>query len=292
MKLIEFHKGKYRQNLSMDLGRFDNCPHFFFEELPHTVDFYEIFFFEEASGTLQLNDQVIELKDNLIVFASPYQTRSWSVDRNKVKGYFLIFANQFLEELFSDTLYVFKLQYFHNQQTPLYLQQDEMTFRSYERMFFKMTKELAYFQDDSEDFLRAFLLLILANTNREYSDTYGLATCIKVNSLAFEFKKLVEENIHTMHTVNEYADLLKISRVTLNRMVKTQFNISASQLIKMRLLTEIKKRLLHSDRAVSEIAYDLKFADSSSLIRFFKNGEGVSPTEFKDSYQNANYVIQ
>ena len=114
----------------MDLGQFETTPEFFFSDTPHTVDFYEIFFFKKAKGTLQLDNQVISLQDMRVVFATPYQCRVWNVNREDIEGHYLIFANNFLELLFADPLFVFRLQYFHNHQQPLFVEENEFSLKS------------------------------------------------------------------------------------------------------------------------------------------------------------------
>ncbi len=286
MKLFEFHTTKYGQELPMDLGRFEETPHFFFEEPPHTTNFYEMFFFESANGIFELDHQRIPLQDHMVVFASPYQRRSWLVDRNKIKGYYLIFEKQFLSKLFIDPLFVYKLQYFHNHQTPLFIQEDQDAFTRYKSIFTDMLKELDYLESDSEDHLRALLLLTLAYTNRKYATAYNLSPNRKTDTIAFQFKKIVEREIKNIQTVQEFADMLKVNRVLLNKVVKRQFNISASQFIKTQLLTQVKKELLFSNRSLNEIAHTLNFAHASSLIRFFRKGVGISPTQYKNDYHN------
>lgn len=71
-----------------------------------------------------------------------------------------------------------------------------------------------------------------------------------------------------MQRVTEYADMLHISRITLNHAVMAQFGVSASHLLKQRLLEELKNELLFSNRSVSQLADDFHFSDPSHLMRF------------------------
>lgn len=71
-----------------------------------------------------------------------------------------------------------------------------------------------------------------------------------------------------MQRVTEYADMLHISRITLNHAVMAQFGVSASHLLKQRLLEELKNELLFSDSTVSQLADEFHFSDPSHLMRF------------------------
>lgn len=284
MKTFHFQRDKYGKELLMDLGQFEETPNFFFTEEPHTVDFYEIFFFRKAKGTLQLDNQILYLQNMQVVFASPYQRRIWNVQREDIQGYFLIFANNFLELLFTDPLFVFRLQYFHNHQIPLHVAESEISLFNHECAILAMRQELKNLRSDSEDLLRAFLLLMLAGLNRKYCQTYQLSPERRSNQEAYAFKKLLEQRIRTHQRVEDYAEELKVSRVTLNKIVKNQFGITAVQLIKQRLLTEVKRELLFTNKTISEIAYELNFSEPNHLMRFFKKQTQQTISEFKRVY--------
>ncbi|MEO0470337.1 MAG: helix-turn-helix domain-containing protein [Bacteroidota bacterium] len=292
MQVTTFYREKYGPELLMDLGKIEDVPYYFNDGKPHAVDFYEIFFLRKASGTLQLDSQIIELKDGIIIYGSPYQRRIWEVDKRQMEGYFLIFANNFLELLYADKLFIFRLQFFHNHQTPLFIEETEESYRYHQHAFAKISAELQDLKSDSEDFIRAFLMLILAGHNRTYCQTYGLSPERSTNTEAFQFKKLVEEKIRSLHKVEEFADLLRISRITLNKTVKAQFGLTASEFIRRRLFTEIQRELLYTSKTVSEIAFELNFSEASSLIRFFSRMQGQSPTEFRATYQSVNHLIK
>ncbi|MNY59139.1 HTH-type transcriptional activator RhaR [compost metagenome] len=77
-----------------------------------------------------------------------------------------------------------------------------------------------------------------------------------------------------------------VSRVSLNKAVKEQFNVTATQLLKQRLLVEIKDYLIHSSLTITEIAYRLNFSEPNHLMRFFKSQTKLTTTEFLVDYQN------
>ena len=93
----------------------------------------------------------------------------------------------------------------------------------------------------------------------------------------------------TKQRVQEYADMLRVSRVTLNNSVMAQFGVSAIHLLKQRLLEELKNELLFSDRNVSQLADEFHFSDPSHLMRFFKQQTGKTFTQYITDYQNGIY---
>ncbi|MEO0472895.1 MAG: AraC family transcriptional regulator [Bacteroidota bacterium] len=292
MKVFRFDENKYGRELLLDLGKFEETDHFFFKPEPHAADFYELFFFDQAEGFFLLDNQLIELEDRLIIFASPYQRRAWEVERHKIKGHFLIFARQYMELLFADPLFVYRLQYFHQSKHPTYLQENDRTHAYHRHAFQNMRYELDNMNNDSEDFLRAFLLLILAGNNRDYCQKYGLLPEKMRFTNAFQFKKLVEHNIRTYPKVEDYAGMMNINRTTLNKQVKAQFGMTAKEFLKKRLIVEIKRELLYTDKTIAEIAWELNFSEPSSLTRMFSKLENRSPNEFRAAHQNVKAFIK
>ena len=97
-----------------------------------------------------------------------------------------------------------------------------------------------------------------------------------------EFNYLVENYFKTKHTVAEYADLLNKSPKTLSNLFAKLGSKSPLQFIQERRILEAKRLLRYSDKSIKEIAYELGYEDIQTFSRFFKNNEGLSPSEFKE----------
>jgi AraC-like DNA-binding protein len=100
---------------------------------------------------------------------------------------------------------------------------------------------------------------------------------------------MLETYITEKQRVSDYADMLHVSRTTLNNAVKAQFGVSAQHLLKQRLLTEIKNRFLFGNRTVSQLADDFNFSDPSHLMRFFKSQTGKTFLQYREDYQRGKY---
>jgi len=53
-------------------------------------------------------------------------------------------------------------------------------------------------------------------------------------------------------------------------------------IIKERIMLEAKRLILYSGKTISEIAYELNYADSSNFSRFFSSLQQESPVEFRE----------
>lgn len=97
-----------------------------------------------------------------------------------------------------------------------------------------------------------------------------------------EFNFLVEKHFRSMHTVSDYADLLHKSPKTISNLFAKMGARKPLQYIQDRIKLEARRLLKHSDKPVTEIAYELGYEDIHAFSRFFKKQEGVSPSKFRE----------
>lgn len=251
-----------------------------------TADFFQVFFIKNAKGYLKLNDEHLELKPNSIVFISQHQNHSWHVDYSTFEGQILIFQDAFLNTFFSDQYFTFRLLYFYQTTYPLQIMVDPTFFNNNMLKLSEIKKELNTPKMDSVHLIRSILYYVLIALNRKYTELNHIELAIGLDNAAYKFRQLVEENIHTHQRVEDYTVLMKMSRITLNKVVKNQFNITATEFIKSRLLFEIKMKLIHTDHTVLEIADEFCFSEPNHLSRFFKSKEGLTPMAYRENYQN------
>ena len=233
-----------------------------------------------------MNDTAIEIQDDLIVFISPFQKKKWSVDAKRLDYSLLVFQEDFLNEFFADKLFTYRLSYFYQNQYPVYLNSNPEQISSFCNILQEIKTELISANLDSAHIIRSLIYYLLQRLNRAYGINYKLPYQIDTSSHAYAFKKLMEANIRTKQRINDYCELLGISRITLNAAVKKQFNVTATKLLKQRLLTEIKAELIYSEKNVSEVAYEFGYHEPNHLMRFFKKQTGKTPSEFLSTYQN------
>ena len=253
------------------------------------TDFFEMFFFRKANGYLLLSYQKIELRDGMVLILKPHQQQEWHIDEDALDYDFLIFRNDFMRTFIADKFFVYRLQYCQQTDTPPYFMAtaDELT--EYERLLKKIRSELRQPVADSYHIIVSVLYYLLAVLNRRYTETYSLPFELPKNHYAFLFVELMEQHIRDLQRVQEYADLLHVSRVTLNQSVMAQYGVPATVLLKQRLQDEIKNGLLFSHKTVSEIAYDFHFSEPSHLMRFFKKATGKTCTQFQQEYENGTF---
>ncbi len=100
------------------------------------------------------------------------------------------------------------------------------------------------------------------------------------------------EKIYEWIRINAYADLT-VSAVAehfgyspdhISRICKSNYKMSAGELIDHFLILRAKEQLSHTGKYVKEIAADLRFRDDKAFIGYFKYHEKTSPTGFRNRY--------
>jgi AraC family transcriptional activator of pobA len=253
------------------------------------TDFFEIFFIRKANGYVLIDYRKINLKDGMVLFVKPHQQQEWHIDEAALDYDFLIFREDFMRTFIADKFFVYRLQYCQQTETPPYLMCSESEGEEYLRLLRKIRSELRQPEADSYHIIVGVLCYLLAIMNRHYAREYQLPLAAPKNYYAFQFVELMETHIRKLQRVQDYASLLKISRITLNHSVMSQYGISAVNLLKQRLLEEIKNELLFTNKSISEIAYAFNFPEPSHLMRFFKQQTGKTCRKFQEDYRNGVY---
>lgn len=96
-----------------------------------------------------------------------------------------------------------------------------------------------------------------------------------------QFLDLVEEHYATIHTVEEYADLLGYSTRTLHRICYEQLGATPRQVVSDRLSQEAERLLVLSDGTISSVGRSLGFTDPANFSKFFQRQCGLTPGEFR-----------
>ena len=286
---VPFSKTRCGVNFYINTGSSSDVCGVLTEHKRFKTDFFNFYFIHKANGFLLLDFRKIPLQDNIILLLSPHQQQEWHVDESQMQYNFLIFREDFMRTFLADKFFVYRLLYCYQTDTlpTLIASQEEQSV--YNRLLGLIKQELQHPSADSYNIIVSLLYYLLLLMNRNYARFYNLPVDIARNNYAFRFKELLERHVRDVQRVEEYARMLGISRVTLNDAVKSQFGVSASHLMKQRLLEDLKNELLFSDNNISQLADDFRFSDPSHLMRFFKQHTGKTLLQYKQDYMNGIY---
>lgn len=253
----------------------------------YKTDFFEFYFFQKAEGYMLLAGRKIILHPNMVLVISPFQLQEWHVDLDKLDYTFLIFQEEFINNFLSDKYFMYRLLYCYQHDYPTFFDMSTEEMAPLLSQLLQMKKELRNPIADSYHMIVACLYQFLLLLNRFYANHFDLPFDPPLNNYAYQYKELLEKNISEKTRVADYAEMMNISRVTLNKAVMREFGLSAVHLLKQRLLQEVKSDLLFTGLSVKEIAYRLHFSESNQLMRFFKQMTGQTISEFLASIKTA-----
>jgi AraC family transcriptional activator of pobA len=286
MRTIKFHKTECGVEVLLNVLHGSDVKQSYLSSDAYNTDYFEIVLFKKATGYVILNQKKIDLSENTAVFISPFQKRKWMLDPENLDFTVLVFQENFLNDFFSDKLFTYRLLYFYQLAFSLNVTLTSQEIQKACEILTEIKEELIEARPDGVHIIRSLIYYLLQKFNRTYARQYGLSLQRAEHNYAYQFKMLLESNVHTKQRIDDYAKLMSVSRITINHAVKEQFKVTATELIKQRLLFEIKNYLIHSQDTISEISYKLNFSEPNHLMRFFKNQTGLTASEFILNYKN------
>ncbi|MBD0254596.1 MAG: helix-turn-helix domain-containing protein [Cytophagales bacterium] len=147
-----------------------------------------------------------------------------------------------------------------------------------------MRKMLAEFNTGGNwrnQMLASWLRVLVIYLSRLYTDQFGENKITQRHCLLKSFQQLIGAHYHHLHDVTGYANLLNLTPGYLNDAVKGQSGKTAISHIHNRLAVEAKRRLLHTELSVKQIANALGFEDAAYFNRFFKRLTGSTPIGYR-----------
>ncbi|MDH7447919.1 helix-turn-helix domain-containing protein [Aquimarina sp. 2201CG14-23] len=100
--------------------------------------------------------------------------------------------------------------------------------------------------------------------------------------LVYSFISLVHKHYKMHHEMSFYSKYLTATP----KYISEKFNglgiMSPHEFIKNRILVEVKRQLLYTDKTAKTICFDVGFNDPAYFARFFKKNIGMTSREFKE----------
>lgn len=282
---VPFSRTRCGVDFNIAVGDYSDLQGALMEHPTFKTDYFQLFFFDKVKGNLRYGFQQIELKDHSVLVLSPHVQQEWHIEEGEVKARILFFRHDFLNIYLADPFFTYRLLYCHQTDFAPILDVQSEYCMEYDQVLNRIQQELAHPVGDSYHIMVSLLHYLLILLNRQYATCYDLPFAAPKNYHAYEFKQLLEQHIRTHQHVADYADMLHISRVTLNAAVQAQYGQTATHLLKQRLLAEIKNEILFTNKTASELAYEFHFSEPGHFMRFFKKQTGQTITEFKEEYK-------
>lgn len=258
---------------------------------PHRHKYYEVCVFINGAGRHDIDFTSHNIHSHSVHFLSPGQVHLISRE-NDYHGYLMVFSRDFyaLDSLQEDFLY--KLPYFNNPTLVPILNLNVNDFEELLELIRAIKKEYASRKEMTQEVLRCYLQIFLVKCKQFYMQYFAekKKTMDPHFTLVQQFNALVEQQFRKIHLVQDYADMMSLSPVVLNKYVKKITGFTAGEIILERLILQAKRYLIYTDLSNKEIAYQLNYEDPSYFSRIFKKKTGHTPSGFR-KVENEKYQL-
>ncbi|MCH2022888.1 MAG: helix-turn-helix domain-containing protein [Saprospiraceae bacterium] len=246
----------------------------------HRHLFYEFFFFYGGSGKHIIDFQEYDLSLPCIQIVSPHQLHQ-VIQSSDSQGYVIKVKPILISSYPRINNFLNNIQYNQHFNPGVLIKENEQ----------RLLKENCLFlnshNNNNEDSIFALLSFInlyisILKKNQKEKDTSDN----NINNVIFtEFMQLVENYYLVEKSAEFYMNKMHVSLNKLNNIVKERTGMSAKKFLIQRVLLEAKRLVVHSNKSVKEIAYDLEFLEPAHFTNYFKKHIGTSPTNFKLMFQ-------
>ena len=243
----------------------------------HAHAHYEVFYFERGHGTHYIDFAAYPIVDHAVFLVSRRQVHYFTAPLGaRNAGWVLSFGPAFFEQL-DPAL------------TPLFGSFGQALAYSLAgtgceldgAWFARLAHEVAVPQPQAAAVLAALTNVLLLYLSRQPIAAGAFVARDTSQRKYHRFVEALEAHLNRLHTVAEYAALLRLPPKQLNRLCQRQRGQSALAIIHERLNLEARRQLFRSEQAVKEIRYTLGFADPAYFSAFFKRLNGQSPEAFR-----------
>ncbi|MBL0745734.1 helix-turn-helix domain-containing protein [Chryseolinea lacunae] len=252
--------------------------------LPHRANFYHIIWIEKGSPTHLVDFHTVKVPRNSILFVNKLQVHLFD-SSEKYDGKLILFTDRFFCKNQDDIDFLNTTVLFNDLLETVPLKLDGIS-NSLQSLIQLVGAELASDDDPIKrnvlrNYLHAFLLLCDREKRRQ-----GFRQIPKGADRDYSmlFSSLVNEHFSKIRSVYEYAEMMHVPEKRLSRATAHVLGKSPKELISERVLLEIKRLLVHTNKSIKEIGFDLGFNEPSNFIKYFRQQAGQTPSEFREKH--------
>lgn len=128
--------------------------------------------------------------------------------------------------------------------------------------------------------LSALFIMIESERNKTVQSENAIVAT--QNTTLHNFLRILEENYQRPVGVEFYAEKLFMSARNLNLICKNILQQTVTEIIETRKLTEAKNQLIHTEKNISEIGFELGYNEKAYFTNVFKKRTGQTPSEFRE----------
>ena len=238
----------------------------------HRHSYFELMLFEQGGGDNLIDFVNYDVKANSCFIIFPKQIHLL----HRAPGSFGDVVQFNSSSVTSDKLNLIVQEHLWYGRSALLFEEDSLKFKEVKTFIelIKANSSGAYSGETQHALLQSLLFVIMKQSMEMENAVYKPA-------VFSEFLKLLDSEIKNQHKVRFYSERLNVSEKKLSQLSKTYLGGTTLSVIHDKLITEIKRLLLHGALSHKEIAYDLGFDSPSSFNAFVKRRTGQTPGEIQ-----------
>ncbi len=245
--------------------------------LPHRHNYYEMLVFLKGKGSHEIDFTTYAFKPLSLHFVASSGVHLVKREQGS-EGFSILFTQEFLPPD-----YLIKDMSFYKANAIPVLNLNKAEFATLKPLLDEL--KIEYFSDKiyRPVVLKSLFALILIMVKRLYDKKAGASAAPVKNEFVAKMEALIEANFAKHWRASEYARELNMSVANMSALCKQHFSKNTEKLVQERLLLEIKRLLVYSDKPVKEICYELNFDDPAYFIRFFRKNTGATPLNYRNA---------
>ncbi|MUK62330.1 helix-turn-helix domain-containing protein [Aliivibrio fischeri] len=251
-------------------------------EAPHRVSFFMVIHIERGEGKHMVDFEKYPFSAGSMIFVQREQVHAFDFS-SKPQGKVLLFTQTFLDHVHINMrLPNYTPTHLNHQHTPLLTLDLQNNQRSH-TLINEMIAEIKLSNSDPLIIMYLFsaLALLLHRLRPEMRhDKLSTEQSIKLA----RFFTLMQKHFQQIRDANWYANQINTTYKTLNQVCKLATGLTAKQMIDAFVVIEIKRRLIITNTASQQIAYDFGFEDASNFVKYFKKQTSLTPAQFQKHY--------
>lgn len=248
--------------------------------LPHRHNYFEILVFMKGKGSHEIDFTTYAFKPLSFHFVASSGVHLVKREQGS-EGFSILFTQEFLPPACS----LHDFSFYKANAVPV-LNLSKADFAVLKPLLDELKNE--YFSDNKlkREALASLFHFFLVKVQRLYEHKAGaIATPVK-NYFVAKMEALIEASFAKHWRAGDYAREMNMSVANMTALCKQHFSKNTEKLVQERLLLEIKRLLVYSDKPVKEICYELNFEDPAYFIRFFRKNTGATPLNYRNAVKH------
>lgn len=248
-------------------------------EKDYRINFWVILYITEGEGVHYIDFQAYHYAAGDILFIQKNQVHRFVIDSDS-KGYIMHINEPFLlnfNQNGTNVFLEFADQSFGSPVVSVDCGQNSTNRKLVDILYTEYNKKA---DSGKSAFIKSLFESFILSIRQQFTVTNQV---LKTNDyrLFSEFRTLVEDHYSEHLVLDDYSEMMGVSKKTINKATRSIADLSAKDFVNRRLFLEIKRHLSLGELLIYEISDLMGFDEPSNMTKFFKKFEGISPKQFQ-----------